>query len=50
VKPVSTGGSSTDLNLAREPPAPAMLSRALPTSHMQMDRKPELKKSSGAPL
>ena len=27
-----------------------MLSWALPISHMQMDREPELKKSSGAPL
>jgi hypothetical protein len=39
-----------DLNLAREPPAPAMLSWALPISHTQMDREPELKKSSGALL
>jgi putative copper export protein len=27
-----------------------MLSWALPISHTQMDREPELKKSSGAPL
>src|ERR1700719_2192584 len=39
-----------DLNLAREPRAPAILSWALPISHTQMDREPELKKSSGALL